>query len=53
MSGFLRRAGFALGLPAVLVAVQIGIVVGIAKIGHQTRAERCHARIQIRPDILT
>ena len=29
------------------------IVVGIAKIRHQTGAERCHARVKIRPDILT
>ena len=42
------------GLIAIAVAIEIGIfVVGIAKIGHQTGAEWCHARVQIRPDILT
>ena len=42
------------GLVAATVIAQTGIfVVGIAKIGHQTGAERCHAGVQIRPDILT
>ena len=60
---FLNRTGLTMGtrlivlisgLVATVVAAQIRVFIfGIAKIGDQTGAERCHARVEIRPDILT